>query len=160
MASLFVHLPFEKKKSVKCPITSSGKQRPFPLPTLRSEYQPIQIESFVRLRFNAMFPRDSLVLCNTGPSSSPGMGQHDPIHLGLREGRSLGSRWACKEGGPPFPGVRGSPFLSSRACRVGSGHRAHSLGPSNWKTEKETQIYFVFLKFGIFFLQYLTHSIT
>lgn len=48
MANLFVHLPFEKK-SVKCPVTSLGEQRLFPLPTLRSSYQPIQIESFVRL---------------------------------------------------------------------------------------------------------------
>lgn len=139
MASLFVHLSFEK--SVKCPIVSFGEQRPFPLPTLRSSHQPVQIWVICQIALQCDVPwvalsfvaYSSCHLCH-GKGIFPQ--QPEPreklgVRVGDREGvwfslvRRRQEHWTCL-----CPRLFGAAGLAEWGW-----HRSCSLGA--WKPEKE-----------------------
>lgn len=151
MASLFVHLPFEKNllNVPLCPLENRGFFL-FPLRDLNTSR--FRFESFVRLHFNLTFPVNSLVPCSRFPRNGAGRSQ-DPRgreavptvilswgrrgRLGARVGWRRGEAavpWVCvwfsfDEAGK-WPGCP-QPFLSSGACSVGAGHHSYSREPVN-----------------------------
>lgn len=92
MASLFVHLPFEKNllNVPLCPLENKG------LFLCDLNTRRIRFESFVRLHFNLMFLMNSLVLCSTVSHLPAGWA----VEIGLGRMMFPQSSWA--EGGEVF----------------------------------------------------------